>query len=534
MKRALGLWVGALVAGLALVPAATASTTYYAKPTGGATSGSCTQGAPCTFAFAYSKLGSGDTLKLLPGKYDVPALGSTCSNVTETSGVILTNETLEGIPGRPRPTLDLSKCQQIAAETGGVVRDVSVIEPSSDSGSPGLPVTASDGGILDGVVDPGGFGPFVFGAGTIENSFISGITFMGSGGVAINDTANIIQVEGQSANGLTQDAAATVVNSIASKFKAFSVNFENTDPPTTTATMTLSYYAGDTDASAPDGHGQFGTAGGTINQSHQVAPASTPLNLASDGVHETVNSPTINAGTLSSNPPLPTDDFDGGSRASGTPDVGADEAGSGLPALNTLAATGITAHGATIHGTINTNEVDNPNVRFLYGKGASRTLHSPAHDVPAGVSNVAQQVTLTGLTPGTTYTFVLVSGSQQAQVLSFRTRPLNPFKGVVFEQHTTTANAKHVVALQMFCPTSTIGFCKGILTLTRGTTKLGSAGFLADHGHLFTVHVTLTAAAFRQLVTKRTESAIGTAAAHDANNNRKTTSASITLKAPPK
>jgi hypothetical protein len=533
MKRALGLGlvIGALVLGVALVPAANAATIYYATPSGGATSGSCTQSTPCTMAFALTKLGSGDTLRLLPGKYDVPALGATCS--TAGPGVELTNDTLEGIPGRPRPTLDLTKCQAITAESGGVVRNVSVIEPDLNSGSQNAPIAATAGGTLDGIVDPGNFGAIIDGTGTIENSFSAVILFQDSGGMAINDTAQVIVAEGFSQNGQDTNSSATVVNSIANKFEAFSINGSGTNPPNATASMTLSYYAGTTVIHRPPDP-NFGTKDGTITADHPVASGSTPLNLAPDGVHETANSPTVDAGTETIG--APTDDFDGGTRSfNGAPDVGADEFGTGLPTLNTITATNVTYKSATLRGTINTNEIDNPSVRFLYGKGTSRTLQTPAQDVPASTSIVVHQAIVTGLTPSTTYTFLIESGSQQAQVVTFHTpKKPQPFNGVVFEQHSSQATSKHVVALQLFCPTSTVGFCKGALKLTSGRTILGSHTFLANHGNLFTVHITLTAAAFRQLVTKRTETVLGTAAAHDANGTRKTTTASITLKAPPK
>jgi hypothetical protein len=298
--------------------------------------------------------------------------------------------------------------------------------------------------------------------------------------------------------------------------------------------MNLSYYVGDTWTMPPNSGGSQGSLAGQINASNQIGSSATPLGLASDGIHETAASPTINAGTAAA-AGLPSDDFDGGVRTFGAaPDVGADEAGTGLPIMNTLAASNVTTSGATLHGTIDTNEVDNPSVRFLYGKGSALTSQTAAHDVPPGISTVAQQVALTGLSPNTTYSFVIESGGQPAQVVTFHTASLNPFKGVVFEQHTATASKQRVVALQLFCPTNTIGFCQGALALTSGKTTLGSHTFLTNHGNLFTVKVTLTQSAFNQLAQKRTLTVLATAAAHDANGNKKTTSASVTLKAPPK
>jgi hypothetical protein len=540
VKWGLGLVAGALTVGLGFVSPAGAATTLYAKPSGGATSGTCGPAAPCTLAYAATKLSGGNTLKLLPGKYPVPNLGSSCAN--PDGGLGITNSTVEGISGLPRPTLDetTNHCG-IGVGTGGVLRDVTVLEPTCNACLQGLPLIIADGGTADGIVDPGtGYGAFVDGSSTVENSFINLIVFQDSGGVAINDTAGEIDVRGVTApdqnNNLKNfNAAATVVNTIAKKFRAYNLRFDSTTPPTSTATMTLSYYAGVTDSSAPDGHGQFGSSGGTINASNKVVSDATPLNLAADGLHETEASPTVDAGTQSSNPQLPATDYDNGNRALGAPDVGADEYLSGLPTLQTISATNITSKSATLRGTINTNEIDNPSVQFLYGKGASRTLHTTPHDAPPSTATVLEQATVTGLTPDTTYSFVIESGSRPAQVVTFHTpKPPNPFKGVVFEQKSAQANAKHVVALKMFCPANTIGFCKGSLTFKLGTTVLGASTFLANHGNLFTVHVTLTKTAFRQLVSKRSEIVLATAAAHDANGNKKNTAERLTLKAPPK
>jgi hypothetical protein len=478
---------------------------------------------------------SGDTLQLLPGTYNVPALGSTCSSVTETSGVNLIGVTLEGIPGRPRPTLDLSNCQTITVETNGVLRNVVVIEPGLDKNPPSFSLGATAGGTIDGIVDQGRFGPAIDTTGTVENSFVSAISFFESGGVAINDTAQLMVVQAAQQQGQNFNADATVINSIAQKFWAYTLNYDNSSTPTATATMTLSHYAGDTSTTPPSSTGTPGKGPGTINADTQVATAATPLDLAADGIHETAGSPTVDAGEHSTHPPLPPDDFDGGNRGLGNIDVGADEFGSGRPTLNTLTATNVTAHSATLQGTINTNEIDNPSVQFLYGPGSTLSSQTTAVDEPPSTSTVTLQTPITGLSPNTTYSFLIESGSQQAQLVTFHTpKPPNPFPGVVFEQHSAQASPSHVVSLQMFCPTKTIGFCKGTLTLKRAGIKLGSASFLANHGNLFTVHVTLTPTAFNQLVKARTESVLGIAAAHDANGNSKTTSASITLKAPPR
>jgi hypothetical protein len=448
----------------------------------------------------------------------------------------LSDATIEGVPGRPRPTLDESNCQNITVGSGGVLEYVKIIEPDPQLKQVlATPLGISDGGIVDGVVDNGATGPTVNGTGTVENSVAGIIEFIAPGGVAINDTAQVIAVVGATQNGQDSPASATVVNSIAiQKFRAFSINLDGDNPPgpNATASMTLSYYSGVVSTTPPDTGGSAGTSPGTITPSHPVSGA---LNLAPDGIHETANSSTVDAGTESVTPRAPTDDFDGGVRSFNVPDVGADEFGTGPPALNTITATGVTYKSATIRGTINTNEVDNPSVRFLYGQGTSLSSQTVAHDVPAGTSTVVQQATITGLAPNTTYSFLIESGSQHAQVVSFHT-PKKPqlFNGVVFEQHSSQATSKHVVALKLFCPANTVGFCKGSLTLSQARTRLGSATFLANHGNLFTVQITLTSAAFRQLVSTRTEKVVATAAAHDANGTKKTTSASITLTAPPK
>jgi hypothetical protein len=425
----------------------------------------------------------------------------------------------------------------MTVEEGAVLRDVIILEPPTTDTPEIATVSVTAGGTVDGIIDRGSLGLSVIQAGTVENSNVGVIQFTDAGGLAINDTTGGIVVLGYQQNGQNVSASATVVNTIATSPKglqAFSINFDGPNAPTATATMNLSYYVGDTWTMPPNSGGGQGSLAGHINASNQIGSSATPLGLASDGVHETAASPTINAGTAAATG-LPADDFDGGVRSFGAaPDVGADEAGTGLAIMNTLAASNITTSGATLHGTIDTNEVDNPTVRFLYGKGSALTSQTAAHDVPPGISNVAQQVALTGLSPNTTYSFVIESGSLPAQVLTFHTANVNPFKGVVFEQHTATASKQRVVALQLFCPTNTLGFCQGTFALTSGKTTLGSHTFLTNHGDLFTVKVTLTQSAFNQLVQKRTLTVLATAAAHDANGNKKTTSASITLKAPPR
>lgn len=543
MKWGLGCVVGAVVAGLAFVPGAGASGTLYATASGGAVTGTCPLSAPCTFAYAMTQVGSAGTVQLLPGTYQIPDPGETCGNVS-SNGLQYGFATVEGVPGRPRPILQSGPtCARITLGIGAVLRDVTIQGPPQSANAQTSTVNLNGGGILDGLIDEDALGVLDTGPGVVENTAVGGIVFTGTGGVAINDTAQQIIVEGYQQNSQNINASATVVNSIVrvhNGIQAFNFNADGPGTPTTTATLNVSYYVGDTSTTPPPTGGQFGTTDGQITQSHQIGPSSMTLNLASDGIHETASSPTIDQGTNSpSAGNLPTDDFDGGVRSAGNaPDVGADEFGTGLPILNTLAATNVTYKSATLHGTIDTNEVDNPSVRFLYGKGSALTFQTAAHDAPAGVTNAPQQVTVTGLSPSTTYSFVIESGSQQAQVVTFHTAkappPPNPFKGVVFEQHTAQASRQRVVALQLFCPTNTLGFCQGTLTLSSGRTVLGSHAFLTNHGNLFTVKITLTQTAFNQLVRKRTETVLATAVAHDSHGNRKTTTASITLKAPPK
>ena len=140
----------------------------------------------------------------------------------------------------------MTHCQHIDIGDNAVLQGVNVLEPSGSTAIQVFPIGVDNGGTADGIVDRGAFGPGVSEAGTVENSFVSIITFTGAGGVAVNDTASQILAEGYTQGGLDNDVDATVTNSIATKFWAFSINQDGPNDPGATAQMTpLSYYVGD-------------------------------------------------------------------------------------------------------------------------------------------------------------------------------------------------------------------------------------------------------------------------------------------------
>ena len=86
-------------------------------------------------------------------------------------------------------------------------------------------------------------------------------------------------------------------------------------------------------------------------------------------------------------------------------DIALTGTGVGAPAVTTLAATAITATGATLNGTVNADSNDST-VSFDYGTDNSYGTNVAGTPSPVtGVVATAVSVTVTGLNPGTTYHF---------------------------------------------------------------------------------------------------------------------------------
>jgi len=96
------------------------------------------------------------------------------------------------------------------------------------------------------------------------------------------------------------------------------------------------------------------------------------------------------------------------------------------PAVTTQAATGVTATGATLNGTVN---AENGETGYWFAYGTSQSALTKATNemgMPTGTTATAVSVALTGLTAGKTYYFQVVAqnqvGTTKGKVLSFTTK----------------------------------------------------------------------------------------------------------------
>jgi CSLREA domain-containing protein len=219
-----------------------------------------------------------------------------------------------------------------------------------------------------------------------------------------------------------------------------------------------------------------------------------------------------------------------------------------VSAIATTAATGVTASGATLNGTVTPGL--QTLVHFEYGTDTSYGTRSP--DTP-----VSQPSAVTfgagALAPNTTYHYRLVAagtdGSAAGDDMTFTTPaspvqqppggsnppPAKTFAGVTIKGGKVTVS-KNRAPIALICPAATEGACTGTITLTAKvkvkrkivTIRAGSARIAIQPGKTVTVKVKLGKKALKAL--KRSLKVTVAVAAHDGAGRSATTGAKVTLR----
>jgi DNA-binding beta-propeller fold protein YncE len=124
--------------------------------------------------------------------------------------------------------------------------------------------------------------------------------------------------------------------------------------------------------------------------------------------------------------------------------------------------------------------------------------------------------------------FVYVAAAASDSVAAFAT-PDDVAPSVVIGPASVKVAAGKV-PLTVTCPASEVS-CEGQLTLLLGKRTVGSARFLAASGQTARVQIMLSAAARKELASKKRLSAIVRAAARDLHGNAKQVQRAVTLRA---
>jgi hypothetical protein len=148
-----------------------------------------------------------------------------------------------------------------------------------------------------------------------------------------------------------------------------------------------------------------------------------------------------------------------------------------LPTPTTLAATSVTTTSAVLNGTVNPNGLPAA-WEFVYGPNAAHLVYTKVASLAAGTTAAPVSVTVTGLSPGTTYSFALLASNQNnltyhsyygffvaGKTLLFTTaKATKPQVGTLKLTSTNLKVKKGKVSIRLQCK-STLS-CKGKLSIT--------------------------------------------------------------------
>jgi hypothetical protein len=325
------LAVNALAA-LALTAGASAATTRYASPGGGATGGEpCPLSDPCTLANAIQghtpgQVVDGDKVVVLSG------LGAYNPG---TGLLISANIDLGGEPGKPLPVIHGAGTNGLSRSGPATIHDLRIDQPT---GTAGLSLDSTPGGLVAERVFVS-YGGAANGACQFTETILmkdSVCLATGTGGAGVNNGGGVVNVTlrnvtavgtGTNGRGIRMDSnsSVTLVGTNVIAFGTLSDVFSGTSSGTTAVTLDHSNY--DTAPTAAGTGTATATAPGT--NGNQTAP---PLfaNLAGGDFHELAGSPTIDAGLA--DPSIGSFDLDHAARSQATclggtakPDIGAYE-----------------------------------------------------------------------------------------------------------------------------------------------------------------------------------------------------------------
>jgi hypothetical protein len=419
----LGVVVAALLAG----PAIAVAEVRYVSPTGTGTA--CTAAAPCQFADAVNLVAiNGDVVRLAPGDHAL------------TAGLTIAAQiTIEGTPGQARPRIVYSGPTSVTAifvNAGDVTLRHLAVEGQVDTGfgfiraNGGLP-----GFVLDRVVlrHTGAERALIANPVTVRDSLIVNASTTSAAGATVSGAvtgSTIVADQGVSSavaidNGFfTGLGTLTVRNSILRGGPTdIRVSDQKGGQPLEIARLDIDYSAYGAGRISASGDGQAEVVIGANNLT-TAAPALVNAALGVD-VHQLPGSPTIDAGSAVAAAGS-SGDLDENARVIGAaPDIGVDEFVI-APGASTTAATAVTATTATLNGSVTPN---GGATQFAFDYGPSTALGTTTPAASAGSTTTAQSVSaaLTGLTPGTTYSFRVratnVTGTAVGTTLTFTTPP---------------------------------------------------------------------------------------------------------------
>ncbi len=426
---------------LAVPPAAQAATITVDRTTDAAPiAGECSDpaGADCSLRQAIDKAAAGDTV----------AIPANSAHYAVSSGELAVNKpiTLAGDGARTTVIDAGGGSRRVLHLTGSgtvTVRGVTITGGNVPSGGgggvlidAGPTLSLEDSAVAANTAVDNGGGIFANGGGLqISNSAVvrnHGVTSSNGGGLAIvggpgasltNTTlaGNTVQNVG---GGLeAQNVTVTVVNAT---ITGNSQNSGGAIYPSTGATITLrnSIVAANTSASIPSQSNCVGAAfANPTSAGHNIedqdncgfaqpgdrantAPQITPVqdNGGQTDTQAPLNgSPAIDAGDDSG---CPATDQRGALRPAGAAcDIGAYEVA--VPAATTGAASGVTATGANLAGTVFNPDIAAGAAVFDYGTTTAYGQSTPALPVPAATREAPVSATLTNLTPSTLYHYRL-------------------------------------------------------------------------------------------------------------------------------
>lgn len=393
-RAAVASAVGALMLAAA-APGASAAQ-RYAAPSG---SGNvCTAAQPCTLGKALNGAAAGDEVIVGPGVYGP-------SNATLASSA--PNLNVHGVFGQPRPTIQSTHTPYglTLLGAGSELRWVTVHDTAATA-------LLFGGQLAEQVVANAG----THGTGCVLQATVLMrdsvcVSAQGAGLLAngVNSSANSITLRNVTALGTGDSGIGIAARSGNSSGQGVSVSVVNTIARGTTTD--ISVVQGGQPARVATSHSSFDPAHSSTHGGGSLADDGTTELAApffTSGYREAINSPTVDAGVF--------DFANGGADVDGDPrsiglatDIGADER-TLSPTVQTGGPSFVSSSAATVLGSLNANGVDT-HYHYEYGRSVPYGQRTPAVDAGAGANTQSVPVTLSGLTPRTTYHFRLVAAN---------------------------------------------------------------------------------------------------------------------------